>query len=69
MPCEPLHHMFATTMFVLFGLNAIDTISALGPYFFRAIRAEDVRTDTVIVVVHDGVTDGDVRGTVNVPSI
>ena len=22
MPCEPLHHMFATTMLVLFGLNA-----------------------------------------------
>lgn len=23
MPCEPLHHMLATTMLVLFGLNAV----------------------------------------------
>ena len=28
-PCEPLHHMFATTMFVLFGLNAV------GPHKLR----------------------------------
>ena len=54
MPCEPLHHMFCTTMLVEFGLNA-------GTVFCGEWRTCGIwcglLTDAVVIVVDGGVLD------------
>ena len=67
-PCDPLQNMFATTMFVLFGLNAISRTNS-GEIQVGEKRKGGARTDTVIVIHDDRVADRHKGGAVDVPTV